>query len=391
MIKIMMMGRNSNKKKKSYIKNIIIFLLYILTTGSLFAQSPFTEKDQKKLGVAVDAFSIFIDNGDRDTVQSIPYDYMRDDYKRPKDSPYNEELSPFVNVLNSIEMHMEAYFSYGIHNNTFKMDNVFFTLGETFNSKYFSISPFITINGYFDTHNPDEEYNFTKGNIGLYDGGVQVVALNHLLVSLRGRATFDIDTTTYMLMPHYVDRTNPTSYDAPHWYMPTVLNGAGIRVGVIGNYYELAYSQGDYRHSIPKAVMFRLNLPYFSARLLYQHENRKDPANYNISLFESLVQSTFVGTIPIEGLGQQFWVNLIAEYTWKEGDAHYVRLEQGFEWNILNVALRELFYISKNSDEEMFLLEYTVYCKLQAGKADFSIGFQGATDNRYYILSKVEF
>lgn len=363
----------------------------MLIVPVLFSQSPYTVDDQKKLNAAVNAFSIFVDTGDRDTVQNIGYDYLRDDYKRPQDSPYDDELSPAMNIFNSIEMHMEAYFSYGIHNNTFKMDNVFFTLGETFHTKYFSISPFITVNGYFDTHDPDDDYPFIKGNIGLYDGGAQVVILNHFLLSVRGRATFDVDTTTYMLMPHYVDRKNPTAYDVPHWYIPTVLNGAGIRVGVIGNHYEIAYSQGDYRHSIPKAAMFRLNLPYFSARLLYQHENRMNPAAYHADLFESLVQSTFVGTIPIEGLGQQFWVNLVLEYTWIEGDAHYIRLEQGFEWKMLNIALREFFYIKKDSDQGLFLLEYTVYCKLQAGRANFSVGFQGSTDNRYYVLGKIEF
>lgn len=288
---------------------------------------------------------------------------------------------------------MDMYYSYGIHNNTFRMDNIFLNVAKTFDTKYFSITPFVIINGFFDTHDPNVDYTFIRANIGLYDGGVQFVALNNILISLRGKATYDVNTTTYMLMPHYVDRTSPTSYEAPHWYIPTTLNGPGLRVGFIGNYTELAYSQGDYRHSIPKAAMFRLNLPNMLLRLLYQHENREDPSIYEPEIFESLVQASLVYSKPFSlfSHGGDLWLNLIAEYTWRENDAQYVRLEQALEWNIVNIALRELFYIAKDTNEELFLLEYSLFLKFKALTSEFSVGYQGSTDNRHFLLGKVSF
>lgn len=319
--------------------------------------------------------------------QYIPYDYIRDDYKRYKDNSQSNV------ALQNLEFHLNSVFSYGIHNNTFHIPEFYFMLGKTFFVKDIAaITAFGTINGYLDTHKPEEDYGYIKGNINLYDGGVQAVFMKHILFSARGRATFDVSTDTFMLMPYYVDGKNPTSFDKPHWYVPTVLNGPGIRVGLIGNYYELAYSQGDFRHSVPKAVLLRLNLPYFSFRFLYQHENRKDPTVYDGGRpFESLVQPSLVMTLPF----RYITLNLLAEYTWREGDAHYARLEQGIEWNVLSVALREMFYITKNSKKELFALEYTIYAKLQFpsmpyGSA-FSIGFQGSTDGRYYFLGKINF
>ncbi len=85
-----------------------------------------------------------------------------------------------------------------------------------------------------------------------------------------------------------------------------------------------------------------------------------EPEAYDLSYFESLVQATFVGRIPIEAAQQQFWVNLIGEYTWKEGIANYIRFEQGFEWKVLNIALRQMFYINSGQTQDLFLLESSV-------------------------------
>ncbi len=366
-----------------------IFMLCVVP--SLFSQSPLTTNDQNKIIQLTDTLNIFFDRGNRLVPQYIGYDYIRDDYKRQKDE-LPEDATTLEKALANIDMHLEGYYSYGIHSNKFKMDDLFFTFVKTFFGNYVTLSPFITINGYFDTHIPYEDYDFIRGNIGLYDGGVQAVFLNHLLLSVRGRAVFDVDTTTFMLMPSYVDPTgNPTSYEAPHWYLPQTLNGAGIRVGVIGHHYELAYSQGDFKHSIPKALVFRFNLEHFQVRLLWQHENREDPTDWDPPLFENLLQATAAGVIPFELFKQQFYVNLLGEYTWREGDAQYIRLEQGLEWNVFNIVLRELFHIDDDTSTELFLLEYSVYAKLVAGVSEFSVGFQGSTDGRYYILGKIEF
>lgn len=74
-----------------------------------------------------------------------------------------------------------------------------------------------------------------------------------------------------------------------------------------------------------------------------------------------------------------------------ENDAQYVRLEQALEWNIVNIALRELFYIAKDTNEELFLLEYSLFLKFKALTSEFSVGYQGSTDNRHFLLGKVSF
>ncbi len=87
-------------------------------------------------------------------------------------------------------------------------------------------------------------------------------------------------------------------------------------------------------------------------------------------------------------MNEAIWLNLIAEYTWRENDAHYIRLEQGFEWYMLNIALRETVHI-KNRQAKAYL-EYAVFGKFKAGPAEFNIGFQGSTDGRYYIAGDVK-
>lgn len=39
----------------------------------------------------------------------------------------------------------------------------------------------------------------------------------------------------------------------------------------------------------------------------------------------------------------------------------------------------------------VFNLEYAIYGKFQAGPSEFTIGFQGSTDGRYYIAGGVKF
>ena len=377
-----------------------IFILSILLIASnilLEAQETISNAIMPKLP---NGFNMFIGReGNNKLPQYIKNDLIRDDYKRKLPDLNNTNLSFFQKY--PIEFHLTSTFSYAAHTNTFNMRDTFVSLGQTFHNDYIAFTGFITAFGYFDTHEPDSNYSYIKGNAGLYDGGVQAIFVDRILVSARGRATFDINTTTFMLMPHYYyatlntstenDNTNPLSFnpaniDTPNYYIPQVLNGAGIRVGFIGNHYEIAYSQGDFRHSIPKAFLFRFNIPNLEFRFLYEHENRKAPQDYHISLFESLVQASTTLRFPF--LNETIWINAIAEYTWRENDAHYIRLEQGFEWYMLNIALREMVHIA-NKNAKAYL-EYAIFGKFLAGPAEFAIGFQGSTDGRYYIAGHVK-
>lgn len=369
---------------KNYIKIVITSITFLLLSSLLNAQEKYTNAIMPPLP---NAFDMFIGReGNNELPQYIKPDYFRDDYKRELPNPNDTNLSFFQKY--PLEFHLTTTFSYAAHTNTFNLRDTFATIVQTFHNNYIQFTGFITAYGYFDTHNPDIEYPYIKGNAGLYDGGVQAIFVDRILVSARGRATFDINTTTFMLMPHYYDTTlNPANIDTPDYYIPQVLNGPGIRVGFIGNHYELAYSQGDFRHSIPKAVLFRFNIPNIEFRFLYEHENRMEPQNYHISLFESLVQAS--ATLRFPFMNETIWLNAIAEYTWRENDAHYVRLEQGFEWYMLNIALREMVHI-KDKNAKLYL-EYAIFGKFKAGPSEFNIGFQGSTDGRYYIAGNVKF
>lgn len=363
-----------------------IFILLNLSIASnilLNAQDNYSNAIMPKLP---NAFDMFIGReGNNKLPQYIKNDLIRDDYKRKLPDLEMTNLSFFQKY--PIEFHLTSTFSYAAHTNTFNMRDTFVSLGQTFHNDYIAFTGFITAFGYFDTHEPTNDYPYIKGNAGLYDGGVQAIFVDRILVSARGRATFDINTTTFMLMPHYYDTTlNPANIDTPNYYIPQVLNGAGIRVGFIGNHYEIAYSQGDFRHSIPKAFLFRFNIPNLEFRFLYEHENRKAPEYYHITLFESLVQASTTLRFPF--LNETIWLNVIAEYTWKENDAHYIRLEQGFEWHMLNIALREMVHIADKNAKAY--LEYAIFGKFLAGPAEFAIGFQGSTDGRYYIAGHVK-
>ncbi|TXJ16433.1 hypothetical protein EPJ64_03350 [Brachyspira aalborgi] len=361
-----------------------ILTLLIISNILLIAQENYSNAIMPKLP---NAFDMFIGREENNKLpQYIKNDLIRDDYKRKLPDLNNTNLSFFQKY--PLEFHLTSTFSYAAHTNTFNMRDTFVSLGQTFHNDYIAFTGFITAFGYFDTHEPATNYEYIKGNAGLYDGGAQVIFIDRILVSARGRATFDINTTTFMLMPHYYDTTlNPANIDTPNYYLPQVLNGPGIRVGFIGNHYEIAYSQGDFRHSIPKAFLFRFNIPNIELRLLYEHENRKAPKDYHITLFESLIQAS--ATLRFPFLSETIWLNAIAEYTWRENDAHYIRLEQGFEWYMLNIALREIVHIEKDKNAKAYL-EYAIFGKFAAGPAEFAIGFQGSTDGRYYIAGHVK-
>lgn len=352
--------------------------------------------------------------------QYIKPDYIRDDYKRVLPDLDNDSLRFYEKY--PIEVHLTSTFSYSINANTFNMRDLFFTVGETYHNNWLQLTGFITAFGYFDTHDPLSDYGYVKGNAGLYDGGFQAVLFDRILISARGRAVYDISTNTFMLMNHFYDTTldlseNAAFYtDIQGYILPQNMNGPGIRIGFIGKHYEIAYSQGDFMHGIPKALIAKFNLPNIDLRFLYGHENRNAPASWTNDLSSHLVQISSTFRYPF--LNNKLWVNAIAEYTWRqndvrevpldsvsddgkhtvnedgtltpfEPDAHYVRLEQAIEYYYLNVALREIVQV--RGGKTVFNLEYAVYGKFQAATSEFTIGFQGSTDGRYYIAGGIKF
>ncbi len=101
-----------------------------------------------------------------------------------------------------------------------------------------------------------------------------------------------------------------------------------------------------------------------------------------------------MGRVPF--LDNQLWLNMLGEYTWRDNDAHYLRFELGLEWKMLNIAIRPLFYIPIEHNDninrfdkskDLFCLEYSAYIKFDP----VYFGFQGSTDGRYYIAMKALF
>lgn len=362
---------------------IFIFTLLIISV-SLYSQSPYTTKEQNLLRFAVGVWPYIGIEPVRPTVGYIPYDYIHDSYKREQ-RPIDTNMSRFVYELSTIEFHMTANLDVNINKGTFSMPDMYFMIGKTFYyHDYVSITPFITTAAKFSVFGTNKR---PTGSINLYDAGVETVVLTRILFSMRVKSVNDINGNTFMLMPSVVDSSSANFNDTPYWYIPRVENEMGFRAGLIGYYYEISYSQGFAKDSSPLGALIRINSDYVKGQILYQYNSKASlsPESYRDS--RHLIQASITGRVPF--LDKQIWLNLLGEYTWKANQAHYVRLELGFEWKMINVAVRELMYFADGykDNRNPFLFEYAVYLKFNP----FSFGFQGSTDGRYYVVGRVVF
>ncbi|WP_416487354.1 hypothetical protein [Brachyspira hyodysenteriae] len=389
-------------------KNILklIVLNLVLACTIVYGQSPYTDKDQKVLKGAIDAWTYIGIEYERPTESYMPFDYIHESHKR-ENRLKKSFPSRLLYELSTIELHMNTLIGVNLREGHFSMPNMYLSLGKSFHFDWiFSATPFVTMTSKFDVFNKD----YATGSIGIYDAGIETVTLTRILLSFRMKAVNDINGSTFMLLPSVIDSESASF--APHWYIPRVNNEMGFRAGFIGSYYELSYSQGFSKDSNPLAAVFKINGDYFRAQLLYQYNNKNSlsPENF-ISRYNKnnihnkkeyythhLVQLSGMGRIPF--LDKELWLNLLGEYTWRDNDAHYVRLELGLEWKMLNIAIRPLFYIPANyydddddniyafdPKKDLFCLEYSVYVKFDP----VYFGFQGSTDGRYYIAMKAVF
>ncbi|MCZ9892140.1 hypothetical protein OFR29_07540 [Brachyspira hyodysenteriae] len=389
-------------------KNILklIVLNLVLACTIVYGQSPYTDKDQKVLKGAIDVWPYIGIEYERPTESYMPFDYIHESHKR-ENRLKKSFPSRLLYELSTIELHMNTLIGVNLREGHFSMPNMYLSLGKSFHFDWiFSATPFVTMTSKFDVFNKD----YATGSIGLYDAGIETVTLTRILLSFRMKAVNDINGSTFMLLPSVIDSESASF--APHWYIPRVNNEMGFRAGFIGSYYELSYSQGFSQDSNPLAAVFKINGDYFRAQLLYQYNNKNSlsPENF-ISRYNKnnihnkkeyythhLVQLSGMGRIPF--LDKELWLNLLGEYTWRDNDAHYVRLELGLEWKMLNIAIRPLFYIPANyydddddniyafdPKKDLFCLEYSVYVKFDP----VYFGFQGSTDGRYYIAMKAVF
>ena len=375
-------------------KRLAISIILFLNIINLYSQSSYTSDQQNLLQRLLTIWPYIGVEPVRPTTNYIPYDYIHESYKRD-----NLDKRLFSSILlyelSTLEIHMNSIIGVNLDSGRFSMPNMYLSIGKSFHYDwFFSATPFITLSSKFDVKIENNKLK-TYSDIDVYDAGIETVTLTRILLSFRLKSVNDINETTFMLLPSVVDISSSESFlDTPHWYIPRINNNIGFRAGFIGYYYELSYSQGFSEDSSPLALVFKLNGDYFRTSFLYQY-NQKDNISISDNNTHNLVQLSAFGKIPF--FDHKLWINMLGEYTWRENDAHYLRLELALEWNIFNIGVRPLFYIpinELNKNKELFALEYSTYLKFNFGEDNLDsiyFGFQGSTDGRYYIAFKTLF
>jgi len=364
-------------------KVIVIIFLTIFYSVTLYGESPYTTKFQDLLLTYKNIHPYIGFENKRYTRRLIPYDYIHNSYRRVRTI---ESLgsSTLLNELAKIDVHLTMDIGADFSRSIFYMPKMYLMVSRSFYPHWStSITPFLTVSSKFDL-GPDAEPN---GSLSLYDAGIETIFLTRILVSMRTRSVNDVNGFTFMLIPSVVD-SDSYNKNTPHWYLPRIENAPGFRSGIIGNYYEVSYSQGFWEDSSPLAALVKFNFEYFEVSLLYQHNGQSSLSPDSSDFSQHLFQVSSAGKIPV--LNEKLWINLLLEYTFKADVAHYIRNEIGLEYSIFNIAIRPMVYLpytDNDNDKSIFLLEYTAYIKYN----QFTFGFQGSTDERYYLMGKIVF
>lgn len=287
----------------------------------------------------------------------------------------NEDYSE----TNMNAFHSYGLLSYGFHSNTFHLRNFFLRYNITpLSTEDTEVQIFATLSGFKDTHVPETNYTFILNNLNLYDYGVTYRFFQWFFVSLRGMAPYRLNYDTYLLFPSYTSTNNPAEFDSPQQYIERMNSPAGIRLGFISKNFEVAYSQGDYRHAIPSAVLLKLNngACYIRGVVQYQHTN---PLIFEPTVFTVVSQLSAGGEYQFGELT----FGALAEVTWQMDGDVWFRAEQALTWNDYTLAVREIVPVQKPAlFEASIKRNFAGYC---------SIGLFGATDGRAYLATEINF
>ena len=191
-------------------KKIFIILFFICFCINIYAQSPYTEKEQKMLKNIVTIWPYIGLEPVRPTESYMPFDYIHESHKRESiaKTAYSSRL---LYELSTIELHMNTLIGVNLKNGHFSMPNMYLSLGKSFHFDWmFSATPFVTMTSKFDVFSK----NNATGSIGLYDAGIETVTLTRILLSFRMKAVNDINGNTFMLLPSVVDSESASF--APH-------------------------------------------------------------------------------------------------------------------------------------------------------------------------------
>ncbi len=303
---------------------------------------------------------------------------------------------------NAFDIHSYGLASYGFHSDTAQVRFMYARGNYDFSDDINDLQIFATVYGYKDTHNPDTNYGYDLGNLNLYDYGSEYRLFKMFFISLRGAAVYQFNTETFMLFPSYINGNNSTeTYDSPPQYVNNNINyvvpPAGIRAGYMDDHFELAYSQGDFRHDIPKAILGKITFDNFYIRALFQHSeivtNWFDTGLSNIATCSQLSfggkyqagDFTFNGIL--EGIYWGGGTTNSADQTYDPLTGNiWVRLEEAVTWHEFTLGFRELIM---NYAPTL----YEVSLKKEFFKVD-SFGILIGSDGvytRFYIGDEINF
>ncbi len=292
-------------------------------------------------------------------VRALAVDYIHDDYVE----------------LKTHTVRAMGWLTYGFHSNTFHLRRMYLR----YNLQLPHIQFFATLSGYKDTHDPATNYGFVLPNVNLYDFGANFLFFDLAFLSLRGAAVYRLDTETWLLLPAYRSTNNPAEFDAPPQYRDEFLNAAGIRAGIMTGNFEVGYSQGDWRHSIPMAVLVKYTGDWFEAKAVLQLHNA-DPFVYEFANYRARGQANFraarsFGKWTLRGL---------AEFSMFEDKSYTFRFEEAVEYDPWDVRLA-FRQIACSGLPALFEVSLTrEFDKLA------SIGIFAATDGRVYIGTSID-
>ncbi|MGC8764315.1 MAG: hypothetical protein ACP5QT_00295 [Brevinematia bacterium] len=283
------------------------------------------------------------------------------------------------NETNTHTLNSYGILCYGLHSNTFHLRNAFlkYNLNLSDINEVGNVSFFITFKGLKDTHIPETNYPPLLNNIEFYDYGVNLW-LKFLYLSFRGAANYTQNPDTFLLlMPYRIN--NETEFDSPTLYKKLFYSSPGIRIGIDTGDILVAYSQGDYRHLIPSGVIIKFKKEDFYIRIvsLFYHNN---PLVYEAENLYFIHQAS----IRKDFIYGELKIMCLMETTYYTDNDFLIRLEEGISYKKFILSLREIYNIKDGN----FIFEASI-------KRDFygvfSIGIQASTDNRYYLVTEINF
>jgi len=231
-------------------------------------------------------------------------------------------------------IHSTGLLSYGSHSNTFHLRNFHLRYNLELESTQF----FLTLQGSKDTHDPEVNYPFHLPNISLYDFGVAIRLWNRLVISPRAAATFRQDLTTFLLLAPYYSPGNDGEFDFPASYQPLWGTGPGIRLLYEGEGFALGFSQGDFRHVIPTALLWKLYGEGWYLRWAIYSEYG-DPLVFRRELHRYTGQLSYQQRFE---LGNGWGLSLLPEITYVQLGTWWIRLEEAIQISGFTWGLREI-------------------------------------------------